>query len=210
MAGNNVKSQIEEILQAYGVTYKALAKTLTDLISKELEAGKSIVEAVNIAFNAADFHTGNADAVADAMYNAALTGLNINPVIVAAAAKAEIQKTLMETPWTGDGIKLSDRLHGVDNRIKNDMSSMVSASMRNFDTIKVMTKKLYDGYYSGSAVLSKAELPAYMQKLRISLLLSMNGDQKLVNQFKIIEKIGAMNIAGIKTPMLKANYNEAL
>ena len=210
MAEQYSKSKLEQIIRTYTKAYGALAKQLTETVLQELNKGQSLTSAVAAAFKRSDFHTGNAEAVAEAIYAAALVGLDLSPTIVAAATEKTIRENLTGRSWTGDGVKLSDRLHGVDGRIKSDILTTVSASMRNYDTVKVMAKNLYDGYHSGKAVISQAQLPEYMRKLRTMMLLAFQGDQRAVNESKIMEKIAAMNIKNLKTPLLKAAYSEVL
>ena len=71
----------------------------------------------------------------------------------------------MQDAWAPDGLNLSERLHNASSRVKNDVSEAISDAMKKGQDTLATAKAIFDGY-GGNSVISKAELPDFLEKLR--------------------------------------------
>lgn len=117
---------------------------------------------------------------------------------------------LTRSIWAPDQMILSDRIHGAGKKIKQDIIYTVTSSIRNADTVYEMAKKLYDGYNSGTGVLTYAQLPAYLEEMRKLAVLAAHGDRNVTRDLEKAIKVTNRNIEKIDSKMIKAAYKKLL
>ena len=138
------------------------------------------------------------------LFLAACAGYGVLPKFVAASSEADIKRKLTETAWTGDGMKLSKRLHALP--VRNNIVSALGIALRQVKSIKDIAIELYDGYNSGKGVLSKATLRKDMAKLLRTAEAAL-GDDALMSDLRR-HALQVESLAhSIKSPRLQAAYN---
>lgn len=91
-------------------------------------------------------------------------------------------------------MKLSERLHGVDKVLRQNIISTVTASVNNSDSVIDMARKLYDGYNSGKAVIKPADLPEYLKKLVRQARLAVQGDASELSKLGVLQAAQKLKI----------------
>lgn len=200
---------LKKELAKYGAEYSRIVDKLTERIFRYLEAGETIVEAYNKARKEINFYKLNAEAVEDAVYEAALKGYGINAPALEVGVEGEkaIKNKLMNVAWTADKMKLSTRLHGVDKVLRSNIKSTVRNSLNTYKTIQDLSMKLYDGYNTTDNVLREAELPKYLNEIKRLTTKLYSGDVRAARASKIY-KATVHDIRKLKTDALSAAYEE--
>lgn len=156
--------QIEKIIAKY-VT-GSLAETFRSVaarISKRIEAGQTVEQAV-LSISAA-FPRDIVEAITPAVYHAACAGYGILPEIV--ANPEAVRTSLIEKSWTADKIKLSTRLHGTSDAMRQAIISEIRTALKENDSWRSAARRLYDGY-GEKTTIKDAEIPEYLAKLERS------------------------------------------
>lgn len=94
---------------------------------------------------------------------AAAHGYGILPSMIAHPDK--VGDKLMTTPWSGDDMTLSERLHQNAAYMRSVVSDAIQTARRQGQTFTQAARVLYDGYNSGLRVIDAAKLPQYMQNV---------------------------------------------
>ncbi|WP_378955391.1 hypothetical protein [Pelosinus sp. sgz500959] len=175
------RAKLEEVLASYSLSLVNDAKKLANEALKNIQSGMPVNQAIDKALNSTGFFVANNTATIDAIYMAACAGYGILPEIV--ANPGNIKAKLLKDSWAGDGMKLSDRLHGTSKQMRTDIVDTVSASMRKQDTCVEMARTLYDGY-GADEVITKAELPKYLDNLRKAARGVAQGDVSSYKEFE--------------------------
>lgn len=211
MKNDEFTKALKAIMQKYGREYEAVTDKLIKLIFEYMEQGDTVTQAYNKAVKLVDFSRVNADAVEDAVYEATLKGYGINaqPLFVAVEGEETIRHKLMDVAWAKDKMKLSTRLHGVDNVLRNNIKDTVGESLKTYKTIKETAMALYDGYNEPENVLKQAELPKYLQEVKRLTKKMYSGDVQAAKESKIYKAVNH-DVKKLKTPALRAAYNQAL
>ena len=201
---------LQKELAKYGAEYGRIVEKLSKRIFQYLEAGETIAEAYRMARREINFYKLNAEAVEDAVYESALKGYGINaPALeIGVEGKKAIKNKLMNVSWTADKMKLSTRLHGVDNVLRNNIKGTVRNALNTYKTIQQLSMELYDGYNTTDNVLRQAELPKYLNEIKKLTTKLYSGDVRAAKQSKIY-RAAVHDIRKLKTDALSAAYEQA-
>lgn len=201
--------KVREIIAEYTTAFKAFGDDVIAAVKFEMEKGMDIRDAVQKVLEDLDFESHNTELVAAAVVASAIAGFGLRPEQVTPEAKAEIKKVLLKKPWSADGMKLSERLHGVDKVLRQNIISTVTASVNNSDGVIDMARKLYDGYNSGKAVIKPADLPEYLKKLVRQARFAMQGDTSRLSQLGVLQAAQRLrNPDRLTTKALKRAYKD--
>ena len=110
------REAIRDLLKDYRKEYLALGDALIEQILTKLKDGIPMIKAVEEAVKEAGFLGANAKAVSNVLFLSACAGYGVLPKFVTSASEKVIKDKLMSTPWTGDKMKLSERLHSLKVR----------------------------------------------------------------------------------------------
>jgi hypothetical protein len=163
---NDYLANLLSVLHDYGVNMHGEGALLVKAIRELLGKGLSVSSAVDAALKQRNYNEFVAKTITDSVYKMALVGYGIPLTIrVDAGAQKNIAKKLTNTPWSGDGMKLSARLHGNKETMRMAIISTIQTSINRQDTLNKLSMELYDGYKSGKRVIEPAELPKYLNQL---------------------------------------------
>ena len=208
-ADKEFADKVREIIAEYTTAFKAFGDDIIAAVKFEMEKGMDIRDAVQKVLEDLDFDSHNTELVAAAVVASAIAGFGLRPEQVTPEAKAEIKKVLLKKPWSADGMKLSERLHGVDKVLRQNIISTVTASVNNSDSVIDMARKLYDGYNSGKAVIKPADLPEYLKKLVRQARFAMQGDTSGLSQLGVLQAAQRLrNPDRLTTKALKRAYKD--
>lgn len=208
-ADKEFADKVREIIAEYTTAFKAFGDDVIAAVKFEMEKGMDIRDAVQKVLEDLDFDSYNTELIAAAVVASAIAGFGLRPEQVTAEAKAEIKKVLMKKPWSADGMKLSERLHGVDKVLRQNIISTVTASVNNSDSVIDMARKLYDGYNSGKAVIKPADLPEYLKKLVRQARLAVQGDASELSKLGVLQAAQKLkNPDRLTTKALKRAYKD--
>ena len=199
------REAVRSILQGYRKEYRAIGDALVESVLQKFNDGVPMTRAVEDAIRDVGFFGANAQAVSQMLFLAACAGYGILPKFVAAPSEADIKRKLTETAWTGDGMKLSKRLHAIP--VRNNIVSALGIALRQVKSIKDIAMELYDGYNSGKGILSKATLRKDMAKLLWTAEAAL-GDDALMRDLRRQAVTLQSLPQGIQSPRLQAVYNE--
>ncbi len=142
------------------------------------------------------------DNVCAALVEAAAYGYGIVPGVVAGEVKKEWSRNLAES-WDGSGMKLSDKLHGAEQKMHNMIADTVRQQMRRNAAWTDAARALYDGYEQGGDIVSAQDLPQYIKQVRKATL----GDRKAIQtQVKAMSRIVRLGRNGAPNKALRASY----
>lgn len=199
------REAVRNILQGYRKEYLAIGDALVESVLQKFNDGIPMTRAVDDAIREVGFFGANAQAVSQMLFLAACAGYGILPKFVAAPSEADIKRKLTETAWTGDGMKLSKRLHALP--VRNNIISALGIALRQVKSIKDIAMDIYDGYNSGKGILSKATLRKDMAKLLRTAEAAL-GDNALMRDLRR-QAVTLQSLPhGIQSPRLQAVYNE--
>lgn len=208
-ADKEFADKVREIIAEYTTAFKAFGDDVIAAVKFEMEKGMDIRDAVQKVLEDLDFDSHNTELIAAAVVASAIAGFGLRPEQVTAEAKAEIKKVLMKKPWSADGMKLSERLHGVDKVLRQNIISTVTASVNNSDSVIDMARKLYDGYNSGKAVIKPADLPEYLKKMVRQARLAVQGDASELSKLGVLQVAQKLkNPDRLTTKALKRAYKD--
>lgn len=208
-ADKEFADKVREIIAEYTTAFKAFGDDVIAAVKFEMEKGMDIRDAVQKVLEDLDFDSHNTELIAAAVVASAIAGFGLRPEQVTPEAKAEIKKVLMKKPWSADGMKLSERLHGVDKVLRQNIISTVTASVNNSDSVIDMARNLYDGYNSGKAVIKPADLPEYLKKLVRQARLAVQGDASELSKLGVLQAAQKLkNPDRLTTKALKRAYKD--
>lgn len=216
---NEYVAKLLAILAEYGKGMDLEGELLVKAIRELLEKGIPVSAAVDTAVKQRKYNAYIAKSITDSVYKMALTAYGIPTTIrVAAADRKAITKALTETPWTGDNMKLSTRLHGTSKAMRESIVSTIQASLNRQEGLEKLSMQLYDGYNSGKNIIPPAQLPTYLEKLHQSARAVAAGDKSAMKEFEKafgnasanIEKMAARNLAGTPNTDLMTTYKNLL
>ena len=178
---------LQRTMAKYGAEYSRIVDNLTTKIFEHLESGDTIADAYKKARKEINFYKLNAEAVEDAVYESALKGYGINAPALEVGVEGEkvIRNRLMNVSWAADKMKLSTRLHGVDNVLRSNIKGTVRNALNTYQTIQQLSMKLYDGYNTTDNILREAELPKYLNEIKTLTTKLYSGDVQAAKQSKI-------------------------
>lgn len=142
------------------------------------------------------------DNVHAALVEAAAYGYGIAPSVVAGEVKKEWARNLAES-WDSSGMKLSEKLHGAEQKMHNMIADTVRQQMRRNAAWTDAARALYDGYEQGGDIVRAQDLPQYIKQVRKATL----GDRKAIQtQKKALGNIVRLGRNGAPNKALRASY----
>lgn len=180
--GHTPKYAVKEAYKKYPVM-EAMKDTLIDELVEECARGYGVDIGVT----------------SDAAKSAIIAGM---PYKLQTISKA------MQKAWAPDGLNLSERLHNASSRVKNDVAAAIYDAMKKGQDTLATAKDIFDGY-GGNSVISKAELPDFLEKLRklsIPLPNDEAGKDMLKYQLRKVRRL----VEQETTPGLRAAYSELI
>lgn len=148
-----------------------------------------------------------------ALVQAAAYAYGIVPSVLTDAQVKQMGEQLSEA-WDAGGMKLSEKLHGAEQKMRASIIGTVREQMRQNKSWREAARALYDGYANGQNaytggqdVIRKQEMARYMQAVRHAT----EGDtQALRTQLQAMENINRLARHGAPNKALQAAYNELL
>lgn len=199
---------VRDILKDYRKEYLALGNALVERILEKLKDGVPVIKAVEDAVKEAGFLGANAKAVSNVLFLAACAGYGILPKFVTTASEEEIKHKLMSMPWTGDKMKLSERLHSL--KVRQNVIFAISSAMKQAKTVAQMAMDIYDGYNSGQGVLDQAVLRKDLNKVLQMARQAVQGDEAILGELRKKALKIQQYTRSMKTKPLQAAYHEFL
>lgn len=149
-----------------------------------------------------------------ALVEAAAYAYGIVPTMLTKAQVESMGEELADK-WDESGMTLSEKLHGVGVKMRDAIVSTLQEQMRRNKTWTEAARALFDGYgedsqnvYNGGKdIISKQELPKYLQKVREA---TGNDPQALAEQRQAIDNINRLAKNGAPNKALQAAYNKLL
>lgn len=142
------------------------------------------------------------DNVHAALVEAAAYGYGIVPGVVAGEVKKEWARNLAES-WDSSGMKLSEKLHGAEQKMHNMITDTIRQQMRRNAAWTDAARALYDGYEQGGDVVRAQDLPQYIKQVRKATL----GDRKAIQtQKRALGNIVRLGRNGAPNKALRASY----
>lgn len=136
------------------------------------------------------------------LIEAAAYGYGIVPSVVTGTVKKEWTRNLAES-WDSSGMKLSEKLHGAEQKMHNMIADTVRQQMRRNAAWTDAARALYDGYEQGGDVVRAQDLPQYIKQVRKATL----GDRKAIQtQVKAMSRIVRLGRNGAPNKALRASY----
>lgn len=225
--------KLGEILQEYSSKLAIQTRELANVALKYLNAGDTADSAIRKAFRETGFFIANNTAVVNTIYTAICAGYGILPEVL--ASPEGIKSKILQEPWLPDKIPLSERLHGTNKVIQQDILDTVQSSIRQQKSLTELARNLYTGYgygtksgrvslritdsgnilkektVTGKDTLNQSDLPEYLERLRSAAQKVSAGDREALRQFNQAVKQAAKQInlnAKYQSPnrALKASY----
>lgn len=141
-----------------------------------------------------------------ALVEAAAYAYGIVPEMLSTAQIKQMGEELSQA-WDASGMKLSEKLHGVQSKMRGAIIDTVREQMRQNKKWQEAAKVLYDGYTDGNDIIRSQDMARYMQTVRHAT----GGDaQALRTQLKALDNINKLAGKGAPNKALKAAYNELL
>ena len=204
---------------------KTTEQTIQDTIDKFeneirrlLEAGYAPQTAVRKAYNKYPVMDAMRGVLISELIRECVKGYGVDIGVTGNAIKSAIIKGMpynlktiskaMQDAWAPDGLNLSERLHNASSRVKNDVSEAISDAMKKGQDTLATAKAIFDGY-GGNSVISKADLPDFLEKLRklpIPLPNDEAGKDMLKYQLRKVRRL----VEQETTPGLRAAYSELI
>lgn len=142
----------------------------------------------------------------DALVEAAAYGYGIVPEVLSEAT-ANDWRTRLADKWDASGMKLSEKLHGASQSMRNNIIDTLQEQMRKNRAWTDAARALYEGYEANSDILRKQDIPEYLK----TVLRATGGDKKAVRaEQKAIDNIVRMGKRGAPNKALKTAYTELL
>lgn len=216
---NEYLTKLLAVLQQYGKTMNGEGALLVKSIRELLGKGLTVPVAVEAALKQRQYNKFVANAITDSVYKMALAGYGISTSIrVDHEAQKALSKKLVDTPWTGDKMKLSTRLHGTDTAMREAIVSTIQTSINRQESLKKLSMQLYDGYNSGNKVIAPADLPEYLKKIHGTARSVATGDKEGLKEFEKtlasakanMAKLTARNAAGTPNTNLMTTYKNLI
>lgn len=203
------------ILVEFEKQHNLLNSSLISEIKKSLKDGVSLSNAIDTATNSGKYFTKNDELIIEGICKAAILGYGAETL---GPLKEKLKKSVLNTTWDSDGMKLSDRLHNNRQNMRQAIIDSMSASVKNQETVAKMAKGLYDGYNSGKNLLNDAELPDYMKRLEVAARRAADGNVEAFKEYKSalksaekeIEKFNARNQVGTPNTTLMNGYKAVI
>jgi hypothetical protein len=198
---------VARIVARLSQSWRKEAEKAIERLYGELEKGRKLIEAEKIIEK--EFPAlFKLPELPGALVEAAAYGYGIVPSVLASAQKDALAKELAR-PWTGDGMSLSERLHGTALEMREAIISTISNQLRRNAQWTAAARALYNGYGKG-AVINPQEIAGYMRTVRTAARDAPDRDGILATQRKAFYNINRLAQNGAPNAALKAAYSQLL
>ena len=196
---------LNRIIERFSTEWQEQARKAIDRLYQLLQNGQKVDVAVSkLAKEYPSLFT--LPNLQDALVEAAAYGYGIVPEVLSEATAKDWRASLADK-WDASGMKLSEKLHGASQAMRNNIINTIQEQMRKNRSWTDMAKALYEGYGADSDVLRKQDIPAYLQAVRRAT----GGDKKAVRaQEKALNNIARMAKRGAPNKALKSAYTDFL
>lgn len=160
-----------------------LGDKLVEEIIRQVNAGLPLAEGINTALANTGFTGQYFNQLIDTICTAALLGYGIK--VPSMQMKTVVRKHILSDYWAPDKMKLSKRLHGTSQEMRQAIIDTIAVAMRKGRTVRQMAIDLYDGYNSGNKVINGAELPQYLKRLVAAARSAAGGDRNITREFNL-------------------------
>ena len=148
-----------------------------------------------------------------ALVEAAAYAYGIVPSVLS-AAQIKLMGEQLSAAWDASGMKLSEKLHGASQKMRESIIGTLREQMRHNKTWQQAARALYDGYadgkndYTGGVdIIRRQEIVHYMQAVRRATA----GDAEALRaQLRALDNINSLARRGAPNKALQAAYNELL
>lgn len=214
------KALKDKLTAVYGKQDQWLIKRLEIIylqIDKNVKKGMTYNEAIKKSFQDTQFEKQFYEKLKEDMVNSALLGANIlDYESVSGKTRRELEKALIEKPWTPDRVPLSDRLHSNIKESIGYIQKSVNSALSDGKGVKKMAVELFDGYGYGSKLTEK-EFGFGMNKKLVDLAkrgiagepIAKDEIDKMRKYVSQLTQDKPWNGLGVNTP-LKQSYEDIL
>lgn len=207
-----IYSTIRRKLHSFTDKLSARLNRLERSIAEKIKSGKTVIHAVDETMAEQRFANGLLKDTQNTMAEMAAAGHgigNANDSLDKQRRKIIINK-LTHFMWAPDEMPLSERIHGSGNKIRQEIVDVISASIRNAETVKNMAMKLYGGYGGKDGALKPAETPRYLQRMKDLAMLAASGDKRVIKDLEKAIASAEKHIKKLETNELRAAYKNLL
>lgn len=204
--------QLVKELDGWSRGYKSRAAKAADRIIESMKKDRNtpISQMIHDVLRKEGFHESTRESIGNALVKSVAHGYGIIPEVIADPER--MLDTLMEKPWSPDGLSLSKRLYRNSKETESLVAEAIQTSIRRGDSFVETARMIYDGY-GHSSRLPQAELPKYMKDVEAAARGILNGED-LSNFRGIIRKadrqIDKLASGGAPNRALKAAYRQML
>ncbi len=205
MAVKRDSKALSRIIASFNSEWQAEAKKAIDRLYQLLQDGYKVDAAVSrLAKEHPSLFT--LPNLQDALVEAAAYGYGIVPEVLSEGTLNN-WRTRLADKWDASGMKLSEKLHGASQSMRNNIIDTLQEQMRKNRAWTDAARALYEGYEADRDILRKQDIPAYLQAVRRAT----GGDKKAVRaQEKALNNIARMAKRGAPNKALKSAYTEFL
>lgn len=194
------KKAIDRIVRRLSREWQKDAESAIGRLYDLLDNGKKTAEAISVIrgeypklFTLPNIRT--------ALVEAAAYGYGIMPNVLTNTQKNAWSEAL-SAPWDASGMKLSEKLHGADVKMREAITDTIRDQMRRNAAWTDASLALYDGYGQGNVIRTQ-ELPRYLSAVRYA---TKGSPEALRSARRAIANIERLARKGSPTKALKASY----
>lgn len=181
---------LKSIIRDFAKKYGQSADKMEQMVFELIKGGMAPDRAVGKAFRDLGFGARVSSEIRSSQIQAAESGLGIKLAKTATVVKA------LNSTWSGDGVKFSQKLHGTSTAMREAMVSTIGNQIKINATISQLTSALFDGYGYGR-VTREQDIPKYLQTIA-TLARHTNLDEEDKNLLLRATRIAQRNIEGLK------------
>lgn len=196
---------LQRIISRLNNQWQDEAKDAVSRLYELIEQGNSVDKAVSrLAVEYPNLFT--LSNLLDALVEAAAYGYGIVPEMLDESTVNDWRTKLADS-WDASGMKLSEKLHGASQKMRNNIIDTLREQMRKNKSWTEAARALYDGYSAEGDVVRKQDIPKYLK----TVLNATRGDKKAVRaEQKALNNIQRMAKKGAPNKALKTAYKELL
>ena len=200
-------NDLDELVSRWADQYQVDGAALTVQIRALLGQGMPIKAAIDQALTITGFTGKMADALRVSIGQGA--GIGFGAVSLDRNQALQLAAKLEAKPWAPDRLKLSDRLHGLDQDLRRVIRQDVSGAIKQGTKVYDLARKLYDGY-GYPETIKRAQLPDYLDKLTRAAKGLDPVTAREMDRIKkqAIRQINRLQQNGAPTMALKSSYQQ--
>ena len=180
-------NELQRLLREFSRQYGEKGREIAEAVERRLNQGMEPDEAVREAFAECGVEDWLADNVETLLLQTAQSAL---PEWAAASITAEELLKPLVNPWDGTGMKLSEKLHGTAETMRQRITETIQDQIRRNKNIRETAAALYDGYHAGR-VVRQQQLPQYIQRL-MALYRRSRGNLSAQDYNAVMKQLRAM------------------